>query len=172
MNKIFLALAILALVSCRTTREIVKEKVVVDSSVVERNERLERTLKETVDRYEAERESWASTGVIFDTTYLPGDTVREPAKVVFHDNGRIKSVEGRLRSVTLSEQERTAELLDAHGTIDSLVIELDRKDAQLSKKVNTVTKEITKTALPFWVWLLLLAGFLVRHYWQKIKSII
>jgi hypothetical protein len=83
--------------SCKVTKYIDREVVKIDSSVIEQNEGLQKTLKETIERYESERESWEKTGILFDTI-RQNDTVIVN-KVIF-DNGKIKSAEGRIRSIS------------------------------------------------------------------------
>lgn len=156
---LFAALAIATCSSCKTTKYIDRETVKIDSSVIQQYEGLQRTYEETVKHYEAERESWLKTGILFDTIWR-NDTVIVN-KVTF-DNGRIKTIEGRIIAVNQSLHEKSAELLDAHNTIDSLSYENERKEIELSKKQTAVTKYI-KRSVPWWAYLLcVIAGMVIQ----------
>lgn len=166
---LFISVCTALLFGCKTTRYIDREKIVIDSSLVQQNEGLQQTLIETIERYEKEREAWLTTGVLFDTVYK--DTGRVVNKVTF-DNGRIKTIEGRIFAVNQDLHEKTAELLDAHATIDDLSMKLERTEAELSKKVTTVTRDVEKTYLPWWLYIILfVAGWIARGLlWPKILN--
>lgn len=162
---LFAVLAIATCSSCKTVKLIEKEKTIVDSSVVIQNEGLQRTLQETIERYEAEKDTWLKTGVLFDTVYRKDTVIVN--RVTF-DNGRIKSIEGRILAVNTDLHERTAELYDAHSTIDSLSYENEKLQIELSKKVTTVARDV-KRSVPWWAYILCaIAGMLIE--W-KVKII-
>lgn len=157
---------------CKTTKYIDREVVKIDSAVVEQNEGLQRALKETIEIYEREREQWEKTGILFDTVYRDTGSLKIIPKVVF-DNGKIKSVEGRLLSVNQAFFEKSSGLLNAHSTIDSMAVELERKDIALSKKQETLIKEVKRTVWPFWLFAACFIGGLICEYRFKIiKSIL
>lgn len=159
--------------SCKTTKFIDRETVRIDSSMYEQNEGLQHALLETIQTYEAQREDWTKAGILFDTVYKDTGSLRVLNKITFYDNGKLKTAEGRILAVNTDLHEKTAELLDAHATIDELSLQLDKAEAQLSRKETSVVKQITKTRAPFWLWLLIFAaGILARHFWPKIKSFV
>jgi len=162
---VFIVSLCLLLLSCGTTKYVDRETIRVDSSWIEQNEGLQRTLQQTIENYEKEREEWTRTGVLFDTVYR--DTGRVVNRVTF-DNGKIKTIEGRIIAINTDLHEKTVELLDAHSTIDDLSMKLETAETRLAKKQDTVIKEVRKSFIPWWIWLVMIAGFLVRHYWQKI----
>lgn len=165
---VFIFLAIV-LFSCKTTKYIDREVIKTDSSAMIQNEGLQRTLQETIEHYEAERESWLKTGVLFDTLYR-SDTIIVN-KVTF-DNGRIKTVEGRIIAVNADLHERTAELLDAHATIDDLTTKLEKMETELSKKQTVITKEV-KRSVPWWAYLLCgIAGMLLQWKLTPINRLV
>lgn len=165
---LLLAIIALSLFGCSTVKYIDREKITVDSSVVVQNEGLQQTLKETIERYEAERESWLTTGVLFDTIYR-SDTVTVN-KVTF-DNGRIKTIEGRIRAVNTDLHERTAELYDAHITIDDLTMKLEKEESRLSK-TQTITKIEKRKVLPWWLFMLFPAGLFVEYRFKIIQRLV
>lgn len=166
---VFIAALCLLLLSCKTTKYVERETVRVDSSWIEQNAGLQSAITEIIESYEKEKETWIKTGILFDTVYR--DTGRIINKVTF-DNGRIKTAEGRIIAINTDLHEKTAELLDAHSTIDELSMKLEKTEAQLSKKQEVLIKEVRKSFLPWWVWLLILAGFLIRHYWPIIRTFV
>lgn len=175
INLIGFVVAIILLVlaaSCKVTKYIDREKIVVDSSVIEQNKTLQRTLKETIEKYEKERETWESTGVVFETDC---DTSLRTITKIVYDNGKLQSIEGRVKSLNIDLVERTTELYDAHRQIDSMAFELERKEIALSKKQETIIKTVEKTSRPGWIWWLLLigavAGWFIRGYMPSIKKI-
>jgi hypothetical protein len=62
--------------------------------------------------------------------------------------------------------------LDAHSTIDDLSVKLETAETKLAKKQDVLIKEVRKSFLPWWVWLLVLVGFAVRHFWPRIKVLL
>lgn len=157
---------------CKTTKYIDREVAKIDSTVIEQNEGLQRALKETIENYEREREQWEKTGILFDTVYRDTGSLKIIPKVVF-DNGKIKSVEGRLLAVNQAFFEKSSELLSAHSTIDSMAVELERKDIALSKKQETVIKEVKRTVWPFWLFaIFFFAGLICEYRFKIIKSIL
>lgn len=106
------------------TKYIDREVVRVDSSVIEQNEGLQKALRETIENYEKERESWEKTGIVFDTLRL-NDTI-VVNRVVF-DNGKIKTVEGRIKAINTELHEKSSELINAYSLIDSLSFENEKK---------------------------------------------
>lgn len=157
--------------SCTTTKYIDREVIKTDSSVIEQNEGLQRTLQETIQNYESRIESINKTGIVFDTLYRDtGSAVI--SKVTFFDNGKIKSAEGRIKSISLDLQDKESELLDANTTIDSMGMELERKEAELSKKVTTVTKEVKRKFFPWYIFLLLPAGLFIEYRFKLIQRLI
>lgn len=169
MTKLFfITLAtVLAFTSCRTVKQVERVRTVLDSSVIEQNEGLQQVLKETIEQYEKILETASKTGVIFDTVYRDTGSLKVVNKVTF-DNGKIKTAEGRILAVSQDLTDKTSELYDAHSTIDSLAIELERRDAQLSKQVTTVTKEVKRTVWPCWLFIVCLAAGLVLEYRFKL----
>lgn len=167
--KVIFAILLLSFFSCKTTKYIDRVKVVTDSTVIQQNEGLKKVLTETIEQYEKDKENWEKTGILFDTIRL-SDTVTVN-KVVF-DNGKIKSAEGRIKAVNVELWEKSTELLDAHSTIDSLSIELERKEIQLSKKQETVIKEVTRKIYPWWLFLLACILGMILEYRFRIISFI
>jgi len=166
---VFLSAVCFLLFACGPTKYIDRETVRVDSSMYEQNEGLQHALLETITNYENEREEWTRTGILFDTVYK--DTGRVVNRVTF-DNGKIKTIEGRIIAINTDLHEKTAELLDAHSTIDDLSVKLETAETKLAKKQDVLIKEVRKSFLPWWVWLLVLVGFAVRHFWPRIKVLL
>ncbi len=166
---VFIVSICLLLFSCGTTKYVDRETIRVDSSWVEQNKGMQATLEETIINYEKQREKWEKTGILFDTVYK--DTGRIVNRVTF-DNGKIKTIEGRIIAINTGLHEKTAELLDAHSTIDDLSTKLEISETKLAKKQDVVIKEVRRSYIPWWIWLLVIVGFLIRHLWPRIKSIL
>lgn len=153
--KYILAIILTAsLFSCKTTKFVEKEKIVVDSTAIKERDAVKRVLKEAIEQFEKEKEQWESTGIIFETTPCPDSTKTQPTKIVF-DNGKLKSIEGNVRSLTSDLYEKSVELYDAHSVIDSLSEETERLQTALSKTETKVVKEIKRVAfIPWWIWVI------------------
>lgn len=152
MKLIFL---ILLLASCTTTKYIDREKVVVDSSVVEQNEALQRTLHETIENHQQEKQQWENTGVTFYR-----DTV---TKIVF-EKGKVKYIEGPVKALNQSLYEKSSELSQARETIDSMKAALAKKETNLEKTTVTVTKRIKTRFFPWWLLILIPVVLLIGSF--------
>lgn len=165
-----LPILLLFLFSCKTTRLIEKETIKYDSTAIRENAALHRFLSEEIERFEKEREAWENTGVVFNTD-CPDSL---PAKIVF-DNGKIKSIEGRVKSLNQNLHEKSSELYDAHRINDSLRYELKKEQTNVKKEVKTIHKH-TKTKVTGWpVWLFvicLVGGLLIEYKYKIVKRII
>lgn len=164
-------LFIIVFTSCKTTRFIEREKVVVDSSAIIENTALKRTLSEELNRFEKEKEQWENTGVVFETTPCPDSSAT--TKITF-DNGKVKSIEGRVKALNQSLYKKDNELHEAIIRADSLAIENEKKQTQLSKKQEVVVKNTTTkvNVFPWWIWFLLAVGWIARGYWPKVKQLL
>lgn len=145
--------------SCKTVKYIDRVKTVVDSSVIEQNLGLQRALQETIETYEKEKEQWNSTGVVFDTKC---DTVYK-TRIEF-DNGKLKNIEGNVKSLNQSLFEKQSELYDAYRLIDSLSFEAEKKDTRVVKETVTITKNVKTKVMVWWPWLVvgLIAGLILE----------
>lgn len=173
MRQITLLLPVIFLLfSCKTVKEVVKTEVRYDSTAIEQNEALQRTLQETIENYEKERETWEKTGIIFETG--PCDSIKpETVTKIIYDNGKLKSIQGRVKSLNVDLGERTTELYDAHRIIDSMGVELEKKEVELSKKetVKVLNKKIT--VWPLWLFALCsLAGMVLEWRFKLLKRLL
>jgi hypothetical protein len=169
-----LGLLLILAASCKVTKYVEREKIVVDSSVVIQNEGLQRTLQETIENYEREREQWEKTGVVFETTPCPEDSLKlsPPTKIKFNDKGKIKSIESsKIKSIDQSRFQSEVEKSELQNRVDSLRMALEHKEIALSKTATTVTKE--KKSKPAWPWWLAVVGAVIgwigRGYWPGIR---
>lgn len=161
---------ILFLFGCTTTKYIDREKVVVDSSVVEQNETLQKTLHETIEKHQQEKEQWENTGVTFYR-----DTV---TKIVF-EKGKVKYIEGPVKALNQSKYEKDFDLREARTTIDSMKSALAKKETKLLKQTVTIKKNIKTKFFPGWAYFLIpvifLLGSIVESkfkYMQRIFSLL
>lgn len=155
-------------ISCKTTKFIEKEKIVVDSTSIKQRDAIARVLKEEVERFAKEKEEWNNTGISFDTT--PCDSATKTVTKIVFDNGKIKSIEGNVKALNQSLYEKSSELYDAHSLIDSLTVELEKQETRLSKTEVKVVKEIErKTFLPWWIWVVVGGGLIVGTFFPQAK---
>lgn len=179
-----LPILLIFLFSCKTVKEVTKEVVKYDSTAIKENAALHRFLAEEIERFEKERETWDKTGISFypfDAGINGGrDTIAtdfkpEVPKIEFFDNGKIKSIEGRVKSLNQSLYEKSSELLDAHKTIGSLQYDLEKEQTNVKKEVTTVHKH-TKTKITGWpMWLFaicLVGGLFIEWKYKLIKRIL
>lgn len=142
--------------SCRTIKEVVKIETVYDSTAIRENEKLQKAYQEMVETYEKERESWEKTGVVFETDC---DTSARTVTKIIYDNGKLKSIEGRVKSLNIDLIERTEELYDAHRTIDELQSEIEMARTDVNTVERIVTRDVERKVLPWWIWLIPIAWF-------------
>jgi len=167
---------LLSLFGCRTTKEVVKMETIYDSAAIMQNEALHKTLQETIEHYERQIEQWESTGVVFNDTPCPDSptSVKPSTKIIF-DNGKLKSIEGNVRALNQSLYEKNTELIEALYSRDSLVVELEKARANVSKTESVHTKEVKKKAPPWWLFLLcILIGSIGEYrlkYLQRFLSL-
>lgn len=158
------------LFSCKTTRQIIKEVIKYDSIAIKENIALHRFLSEEIERFEKERETWENTGVIFNSD-CPDNI---PTKIIF-DNGKIKYIEGKVKSLNQNLHEKSSELLDAHKTIDSLQYDLEKEQINVKKEITTIHKN-TKTKITAWpIWLFAICfvgGCIIEWKYKLIKRIL
>ncbi len=158
--------------SCKTVKEVVKTKTVYDSTAIEQNEALQHTLQETIVNYEKEREQWLKTGILFDTVYRDTGSLKVIPKIIF-DNGKIKSVEGRLLAINQNLHESNSEIINSKEKIDSLNVIIKNKDLQLSKKQETESVYKKRTSTPYWLFAICFAvGIIFEWRFKILKRIL
>ena len=160
------------LMSCKTTRMIDKEVIKYDSTAIKENVALKRVLSEEIERFEREKQTWDSTGVIFyESLPCPDSSKTEPTIITFNDNGKVKSIESsRIRSLNQVLHEKSSELLDAYSTIDSISFELDKEKTTVKKEVKTVTKKIKTRIMPTWLFIVcFLVGLVIEFKFRLLK---
>lgn len=185
-----LPILLIFLFSCKTSKQVTKIETKYDSTAIKENVALRRFLSEEIERFEKEREAWENTGVTFFPEGFPAGTdttgkinwttkisdppYTVPAKITF-ENGKIKSIEGRVKSLNQNLHEKSSELLDAHKTIDILQYELEKKQVNIKKEITTIHKN-TKTKITVWpIWLFvicLVGGLLIEYEYKIIKQIL
>ena len=138
-------------VSCKTTKEITKIETKYDSTAIRESVALRRVLKEELERFEIEKEQWESTGIVFDTQPCPDSLLTSnPVTKISFENGKLKSIEGNVRSLNQSLYEKSAEVLEAHTTIDSMAIELEKDQINVFKEESIKIKEIERKIYIWW----------------------
>lgn len=162
MRFILLILSIVLLASCRSTRTVQKETIIRDSTAIREVATLKRVIKDTVANYERQLSQLSETGVVFETRT---DTVRIPGKIEYYDNGRIKSVEGALKSVNQRLQEEVAEKYNYAATIDSLMQVNDSLATNVRVETKTVEKQVKRGGFP-WFWVILTAVVTLVVRWK------
>lgn len=173
MNK-FLSIVLLAALfaSCRTVKQVERVKTVIDSSYIEQNETLQRALNETIENYEKQIEYINKSGVVFDTVYKDTGTSRVINRVEYYESGKLKSAEGRIKSINTDLLEKSTELKDAYRLVDSMGAEIEKKDAQLSKQVTTITKDVKRKVTPWWLFaLFLVAGLILESRFKLVTRL-
>lgn len=153
--------------SCKTIKEVVKVETRYDSTAIRENAALKRVLSEEIERFEKEKETWEKTGIVFETDC---DTVTNTVTKIVYDNGKLKSIEGRVKTLNMDIVERTEELYDAHRQIDSLQYALEKEETNVKHHVKVLHRDVKRTVMPGWIWLLLAVGWIARGYWPRLKQ--
>ena len=157
--------------SCKTVKEVTKEVVKYDSTSIKENKALKRVLAEEIERFEKEKEQWERTGVIFETTPCPDSAKTMPTTILF-DNGKLKSIQGNVRSLTSDLYEKSAELYEAHRMIDSLQYALELEQKNVKKETIVVEKKVkTKVkSFPFWLLVICIIGGILLQWKFKVVN--
>lgn len=141
--------------SCKTVKEVTKEVTKYDSTAIKEAKALKRVLSEELERFEKEKEQWESTGVIFETTPCPDSTKTMPTKIIF-DNGKLKSIQGNVRSLTSDLYEKSAEAWEQKRRADSLGVELAKEKQNVKKETKVIEKKVETKVKSFPFFLLLI----------------
>lgn len=160
--------------SCKTVKEVTKEVTKYDSTAIREAAALKRVLSEELERFEKEKEQWESTGVIFETTPCPDSTKTMPTKIIF-DNGKLKSIQGNVRSLTSDLYEKSAEAWEQKRRADSLGVELAKEKQNVKKETKVIEKKVeTKVkSFPFWLLLIcVIGGILLEFKFKVVKRLV
>lgn len=174
-------LTIGCLSSCKTTKtvtkEVIKEVEKYDSTAINEVVRLKRVLSETIEKHRKEKERWDSTGISF---FDPcPDSARTVTKIVF-DNGKLKLIEGNVRSLSQTLHEKSTELLDAYSTIDSIAVELEKAQAALKRETEKeekivyrdVERKVGKGLMWLWILIGIVIGLSAEYKFKLVKRIL
>jgi hypothetical protein len=132
--------------SCSTTKTLAKS----DTTSLKEVDSLTKVVKSWQAKYEQISTSIIGSHVIFDTLYVPGDTVINTVTV--KADGSIEA-SGRLKSLSVSNSSIQKQLTLIKGKYDSLA------KVKSKVEVRTVTKdrEVKRTVFPWW-YILILGG--------------
>lgn len=159
-------LALVLLASCRSTRVIERVQVKYDSTAIRNEQALQKELQATTERYEQMLADSSGTEVVFLK-----DTVVMPGRVEYYPDGRLKSVEGQLQSVKQTLKKSETQLYEYADTIATLREQLKQATTSVRVEERIVNKEVKR--YPWWPMLLaLVAGWMARRYWPRIRSIL
>lgn len=178
---VFLSAVLVVLVSgccflfgCSSSKQVSKKETVYDSTAIREVQRLNRLLAEVTAKYEKQLYELSTAGIIFQTEYLPGDTVRLPGEVIIDKDGTIKA-KGQLKSVLLTNERYSKEISLLHRKVDSLTRE-NEKNKNTVKTKEVIKEKKSKTKVYPW-WLILaciVIGLLAENklkVFARIKSI-
>jgi hypothetical protein len=151
------------LASCSTVKYVDRVRTVTDSTALIQNEGLQRTLQETIANYEKQLQDSSGVRVEFIT-----DTMQLPGTVTIDRSGTL-SVQGRIKSVQLSNTQLLRERGELSRMVDSLTAVKQKTEVRVETKTVTVEKKV-KRGWPFW-WLIigLIAGWIARGYWPRVR---
>lgn len=157
-----LILIILLFASCARVKEVTRTVVQIDSTVVEQHKDSIRALKETISFYEDIISNREDTRIEFDTVYR--DTGSVVNKIIVRNDGSI-AAEGRIKFLTLSKNYQQQIIASQQSVIDSMAVELDKKEAALHVKAKEVIKHVK--VRPLW-WLYLIVAVSAVALWEAV----
>lgn len=180
MKLLISALAIL-LVSCRAGREVIKERIVTDSTYYHKYNELEKEYQAEKRAMEEEKRLWAEYGVLFAdekpcdsvntekpevkvSADKPVNKVKVKADGSIEIEGKIKAFNAQLSTYQRLYDSTVRELQTEKSKVDSLAVELSKK---------SVGKQVENKCL-WWVWFALgmVSGVVIWHNRKKILSLI
>ena len=147
--KILIASIALLLASCSGSRHIQRSNTSQTVTDTREADSLRQVITSLHAHYESLLREQSYASVIFDTLYLPGDTVRPV--VTIQPNGSIQA-SGRVKSATVTNDRLQRTLSDLQARYDSLYQVKQRTIQTTVTKTVEVDKRI-KRGWPWWVWL-------------------
>lgn len=157
-------LILLIFASCTTSRKSSSSTTSnIDSTVIKDQAAFIAELEKELSKKKTDSFTQIITNVVFDTVD------REKVVVVF-DEGKIKSISGKLTSLTQSHNASLQREESLEKSRDSLAIALESEKTNKKIEIKEVVKEVKRTVTPIWVWFViaLLIAALLRAYFPRI----
>lgn len=161
------------LVSCGASKKTVYvEKTTEDSSVRKERDYLFAKIQELKEYYEKKLSDSSGITIDFnqpdtnnscpcDDTLALVTTTNPPKNKVIFDNGKLKSAEGNLAKITVTNKQLLSEITNRDARIEELSLALEKAQTETHKssEIRYVEK---KSKSWWWVWLII--GFAIRHF--------
>lgn len=168
-NNPFILLLLLSCYSCTTEREVLKTDIKYDSTAINEVTFLKTVLSNERELNKKIITDLAATEIYFDTTYLPGDTVYQPAKISIDNTGRI-TAEGNLKKVLVTNNKYEQQISTLTKIVDSFKTGSKKSNVSASANIETIYKEKKRSGLPIWIFFLSAIIGIVMEYRFKILN--
>lgn len=160
---VILLATLMLLLSCRTVKNIETVKYLHDSTSVKQRDSVVRLYKLDSASWSNEKSSLSENQVIFRDT--------GSVRIKYYPDGSVSEIEGNnLKSLTnkLSKEQKESSFWKTK--YDSAASHVSKDSVTVKTEYVTVTKEVKKTFMPWWLWILLLPALLIGYYIKtKIK---
>lgn len=151
-----LLIAILLLLSCRTVKHIDRVEYKSDSTAVHERDSVIRL-------YKLDSAGWTSLiAMLSENQVVFNDT--GSTRIEYYPDGSLKTVEGKLKSVTarLSKEEKGAAYW--RTLYDSAASHASKDSTTVKTEYVTEVKEVRREFIPWWVWLITIPAILIGYY--------
>lgn len=156
--------------SCRSVKEVTRTEIIYDSTAINENDSLLQVKQERIISLENEIKESQYSGIVFDTLFLPGDTVRNT--VIIREDGSIEAA-GRIKAATVSKEKMQRLYVELKHSYDSLSQVKNKVQTKVEWKEKIVEKKV-KRGWQWWLfWLGLITGCVLWNFLgNKIKLFI
>lgn len=168
---LLVVLLMILLAACNSTKQVSKQTTTVDSSHVKELSDSIRLLKTENEKLIADIREMQYGSVIFDTVYMPGDTIVNTVTIT--KEGEIKA-SGRVSAAYVSKSVLTKIVNEKQRVIDSLSQVKQRETVKLVTRTEYKDKFVKRSFMAgWWLWILFfLAGVYVGWRWRKFIHIV
>lgn len=161
---LMICMMVLGWCSCTTTKQVTKERVIVDSSRVENLVDSVKMLTLDIEKLQSEIRELVYSGVIFDTTRVT-DTVTNT--VVIRPDGSIEAT-GRIKSAYSKIDKLTKTIRELSRINDSLRLVKQQVRTETKYVRESKDKEVKRTLFPWY--LLVIAAAAGLLFWLLKKT--
>lgn len=161
---LMLCMMMLGWCSCTTTKNVVKEKIIIDSLRVENLVDSVKLLTLENEKLQSEIRELVYSGVVFDTTRIT-DTVTNT--VIIRPDGSIEAT-GRIKSAYSTIDKLTKTIKELYRINDSLRLVKQQVKTETKYVKDTKEKEVKRELFPWY--LLVIAGAAALVFWLLKKT--
>lgn len=159
----------MAAFGCKVEKQTSKGSATIDNTTVTEKDDSIRLLKSENEVLKNEIKELRYGQVLFDTIYRPGDTIINT--VIIKEDGSVDAT-GRIKSVTIANSKLVKTIQEKNRLIDSLANEKQKEKTVTKYVTQWKDREVKKSFIPYWIWLLIGGLVLLNFRSQILKYIL